>query len=143
MGQSVVALSYFFRFNCQLNPRIAKGEIDVASGQRPVGLKRTLTFFELIMASIAGIFGSGWLFGAFYAARDAGPSSILAWVIGAIAIGLMALVFAELGGRIPDAGGVARYPQYSHGRFMSFVVSWAAYIGYAATPPIESAAVMQ
>ena len=90
------------------------------------GLKRTLTFFELIMASIAGIFGSGWLFGAFYAAKDAGPSSIFAWVIGAVAIGLMALVFAELGGMIPDAGGVARYPQYSHGRFMSFVVSWAA-----------------
>lgn len=107
------------------------------------GLKRTLTFFELIMASIAGIFGSGWLFGAFYAAKDAGPSSIFAWVIGAVAIGLMALVFAELGGMIPDAGGVARYPQYSHGRFMSFVVSWAAYIGYAATPPIESDAVMQ
>lgn len=108
-----------------------------------VGLRREMSYLDLTMASLSGIVGSGWLFGAYYATQDAGPAAIFAWIFGAIAIGLMALLYMELSGMMPEAGGIARYPDVSHGRVTSFIISWGAYLGGAATPPIEAEAVMQ
>ncbi|MCF8567463.1 APC family permease [Alicyclobacillus tolerans] len=106
-------------------------------------LRREMSYLDLTMASLSGIVGSGWLFGAYYATSDAGPAAIFAWLFGAIAIGLMAFLYAELTGMLPAAGGVARYPNVSHGRVTSFIIAWCAYLGGAATPPIEAEAVMQ
>jgi amino acid transporter len=86
-------------------------------------LRHEMSFLDLTMASLSGIIGSGWLFGAFYATQDAGPSAIFAWVFGAIAIGLMAFLYAELTGIFPAAGGVARFPDVTHGRITSFIIS--------------------
>lgn len=106
-------------------------------------LRREMSYLDLTMASLSGIVGSGWLFGAYYATQDAGPAAIFAWIFGAIAIGLMALLYMELVGMMPEAGGIARFPDVSHGRVTSFIISWGAYLGGAATPPIEAEAVMQ
>ncbi len=107
------------------------------------GLKREMTRLDLLMASLGGIIGSGWLFGALFASNVAGPSSIISWVIGGVAVLLIGLVFAELGAMLPEAGGIARYPQYSHGSFTSFIMGWGAWIAYASVPAIEAEAVVQ
>ncbi|PWI57036.1 APC family permease [Sulfoacidibacillus thermotolerans] len=107
------------------------------------GFKRDLSLLDLIMASVGGIIGSGWLFGALYAAQDAGPAAILSWIIGGAAVLLIGLVYAELGGMLPESGSIARYPHYSHGHVTSFIMGWAAWIAYASVPAVEAEGVMQ
>ncbi|AEW04222.1 amino acid permease-associated region [Sulfobacillus acidophilus DSM 10332] len=107
------------------------------------GLKKELRMVDLLMASLGGIIGSGWLFGSLYAAQIAGPSAIFAWVIGGIAVLLIGLVYAELGAMIPESGSIARYPHYSHGHLTSFIMGWAAWIAYASVPAVEAEGVMQ
>lgn len=65
-------------------------------------LKHELSLLDLIMASLGGIIGSGWLFGALYAANAAGPVSIWSWLLGGFAVILIGLVYAELAGMQPD-----------------------------------------
>lgn len=107
------------------------------------GLRHEMSFWDLVMASLGGIIGSGWLYGSWKGGFLAGPSAIFAWIIGGICVLLLGLVFAELGGALPEAGGIVRYPHYSHGSFVSFLMSWAAVIAYASVPPIEADAAVQ
>ena len=46
------------------------------------GMDRGVGFLGLLWASEGSIIGSGWLFGALTAASIAGPSAIIAWVVG-------------------------------------------------------------
>jgi amino acid transporter len=79
--------------------------------RRP-GLRREIGFIGLLWASGGSIIGSGWLFGAQGALATAGPAAIISWAVGGLAIMLLALVHAELGGMYPVAGGTARFPHY-------------------------------
>lgn len=107
------------------------------------GLRKELGFLDLTMTSLGAIIGSGWLFGSLYASQVAGPAAVVSWIIGGIAVMLIGLIYAELGGMIPESGGIARYPQYSHGHLTSFIMGWAAWIAYASVPAIEAEAVVQ
>ena len=60
--------------------------------------------------------GSGWLFGAYKAAKIAGPGAVYAWLIGGAAILCIALTYVQLGSMLPKTGGMARYMDYTHGR---------------------------
>lgn len=95
------------------------------------------------MVSITGVIGSGWLFGSFNAAKTAGAGSIVAWVLGAFAILLSTLPNSELVGMFPRAGGAMRYPMYSHGSFVGFMVAWGSWIPGAAGAATEASAVIQ
>src|SRR4051794_41590049 len=83
--------------------------------RRPVSLKREIGLIGLLWASVGSIIGSGWLFGAQKALITAGPAAIISWVIGGVAILVLALVHAELGGMYPVSGGSARFPHYAFG----------------------------
>jgi amino acid transporter len=107
------------------------------------GLRKEMGLGDLTMASLGAIIGSGWLFGALASAAIAGPGAVLAWVIGGIAVMLIGLVYAELGGMLPESGAIARYPQYTHGSLVSFIMGWGAWIAYASVPAIEAEAVVQ
>jgi amino acid transporter len=89
------------------------------------------------------IIGSGWLFGAWKAAKIAGPAAIVAWVIGAIVILAIALTYAELGAMFPESGGMVRYARYSHGALVGFVSAWANWIAIVSVIPIEAEAAIQ
>nr|WP_089105665.1 APC family permease [Streptomyces hyaluromycini] len=88
-------------------------------------------------ASVGSIIGSGWLYGAEKAVGVAGPAAIISWVIGAIAIVLLALVHAELGGMFPVAGGTARYPHYAFGGLAGMSFGWFSWLQAATVAPIE------
>ncbi len=110
---------------------------------KTTGLKREMSRLDLTMAGLGAIIGSGWLFGVLYASNDAGPASIFGWLIGGVAVALIGLVYAELSGMIPEAGGIARYPHLTHGSLTGFMMGWAAFIAYATVPAIEAEAVIQ
>jgi amino acid transporter len=107
------------------------------------GLRREIGFIGLLWASAGSIIGSGWLFGAQSALAVAGPAAIISWVIGAVAILLLALVHAELGGMYPVAGGTARFPHYAFGGAVGASFGWFSWLQAATVAPIEVMAVIQ
>ena len=106
-------------------------------------LRRELGTVGLLFTSVGSIIGSGWLFGALNASKIAGPAALLSWVIGGIAMLLLALVHAELGGMYPVAGGSARFPAYAFGSLAGFAGGWFAFLGAVTTAPIEVEAALQ
>ena len=100
-------------------------------------LKRSVGFFGLMFVSLGSIIGSGWLLGALNAAEQAGPASILSWILGGGMLTLLALTYAELGATYPVAGGSARFPYYSHGALAGFTSGWAAWLQSVFIAPIE------
>ncbi len=100
-------------------------------------LRRSVGFYGLMFVSLGSIIGSGWLLGALNAAKDAGPASILSWMLAAAMLSLLALTYAELGAAYPVAGGAARYPYYSHGPIAGFTAGWASWLQAVFIAPIE------
>jgi amino acid transporter len=106
-------------------------------------MKKSLNLLQLTFASTSAIIGSGWLLGIYASAKDAGPASIFSWFISGFAVMLLALVYSEIGGMLPAAGGLARYPKYTHGAFLGFIASWLLIIAGAAVSTIETEATVQ
>ncbi len=108
-----------------------------APAARRTGLRREIGFIGLLWASAGSIIGSGWLFGAQKALIAAGPAAIISWGIGAIAIVLLALPHAELGGMWPVSGGTARFPHYAFGGAAGASFGWFSWLQAATVAPIE------
>jgi amino acid transporter len=100
-------------------------------------LRRDIGLIGLLWASVGSIIGSGWLYGAKNAVVVAGPAAVISWGIGAVAIVLLALVHAELGGMFPVAGGTARYPHYTFGGLAGMSFGWFSWLQAATVAPIE------
>ncbi|MEU8923338.1 APC family permease [Kitasatospora sp. NPDC048545] len=107
------------------------------SGTTHRSLKRQIGLIGLMWASVGSIIGSGWLYGAKNGVVAAGPAAVISWGIGAVAIVLLALVHAELGGLFPVAGGTARYPHYAFGGLAGMSFGWFSWLQAATVAPIE------
>jgi amino acid transporter len=94
-------------------------------------------------ASETSIIGSGWLFGAFGAAQLAGPAALIGWIIGGVAVIILALVHAELGAMYPVAGGTARFPHIAFGSVAGISFGFFSWLQAVTVAPIECFAVMQ
>jgi amino acid transporter len=105
-------------------------------------LRKEVKFIGLIWASVGSIIGSGWLYASFDGAQIAGTAVILSWIIGLIALMILAFVHAELGGMFPQAGGTARYPHYTFGSVTGASFGWFSWLQAAAVAPVEVLAVM-
>jgi amino acid transporter len=116
-------------------------ERPVATRQR--GFRRDVGLVGMLFVSLGSIIGSGWLFGALYAAQQAGPAALIAWGLGAVFMLVLALIHAELGGAYPVAGGTARFPHYSHGSMVGYTIGWLWWVGAATVAPIEVEAALQ
>jgi amino acid transporter len=101
------------------------------------GLSRNVGFFGLLLTSEGSIIGSGWLFGALVCATIGGPAAIIAWLIGSVAVILLALVHAELGGMFPVSGGTTRFPYYAFGGLAGASFGWFSWLQAVGTAPIE------
>lgn len=103
----------------------------------PGHLKRSVGFWGLMFVSLGSIIGSGWLLGALNATEVAGPASVISWVLAAVMLAVLALVYAELGAAYPVAGGTGRFPYFSHGPLAGFTAGWASWLQAVAIAPIE------
>ncbi|MFE7356522.1 APC family permease [Streptomyces sp. NPDC057543] len=101
------------------------------------GLKREIGLIGLIWTSEGSIIGSGWLFGALFAAQAAGTAALISWGIGALAIIVLAFVHAELGAMYPVAGGTARFPHYAFGSAAGASFGWFSWLQAVTVAPIE------
>src|SRR5690349_3083532 len=106
-------------------------------------IRRDVGPFALMFTGLGSIIGSGWLFGAWNAAKLAGPGAIWAWVLGAAIILSIALTYAELGAMFPESGGMVRYGHYSHGSLVGFIAAWSNWIAIVSVVPVEAEASVQ
>lgn len=113
------------------------------AGNSDSKLKRDMGLIGLLFACVGSIIGSGWLFGALYAAEAAGPASIISWLLGGILMMFIALCYAELGTMFPVSGGVVRYPHFAFGSFASYTTGWITWFAAASTTAIEVLAALQ
>ena len=104
---------------------------------------RRIGFIALLFVSVGGILGSGWLFGPLYAVQLAGPAALVAWMIGGLAIMVIALNFAELGSMLPLNGGITRYALLSYGRTVGFFASLSSWLTFTVIVAAEVQAVLQ
>ncbi len=108
-----------------------------------VGLKREMGFIGATWASETSIIGSGWLFGSFFAAQAIGGAALIAWLLGGIAVIILALVFAELGAMYPVAGGTARFQHFAFGSVAGISFGFFSWLQAVTVAPIECFAVMR
>ncbi len=106
-------------------------------------VRRELDERSLLFLSVGAIIGSGWLFAALDAARGAGGSSVLAWIIAGAMVTTIALVYAELGTMFPVDAGTARFPLYGFGGVTGFFSGWFTWIGTVCIAPIETEAALR
>jgi amino acid transporter len=107
------------------------------------GLRRDVGFFGLLWISAGTTLGSGWLFSAFVALAIAGPAALISWVLAALIMTPVALVFCELGAMFPESGGPGRYASHAFGSLAGATFGWFSYLQAAAIAPIEVLAAIQ
>jgi len=108
-----------------------------------VGLKREIGLIGATWASETSIIGSGWLFGSYFAAQAVGSAALICWVLAGIAVIILALVHAELGGMYPVSGGTARFPHFAFGSVAGISFGFFSWLQAVTVAPIECFAVMQ
>jgi amino acid transporter len=105
--------------------------------QVPPRLKRDVGLLPLFLVSAGSVIGSGWLLGALNASEVAGPAAIISWVVGAILLIGIALIYAELGSTYPISGGTARFTWIHTGTLGGFFAGTFSYLQAVAIAPIE------
>jgi amino acid transporter len=100
-------------------------------------LRREVGLVPLFMVSAGSVIGSGWLLGTLNASEVAGPAAIVSWIIGAILLIGIALVYAELGSAYPISGGTARFTWIHAGTLGGFFCGTFSYLQAVAIAPIE------
>jgi len=93
-----------------------------------VTLVRSLRRWDLVALVINSVVGAG-IFGLpsqVYAL--AGPYSLVAWAVSALAIGLIVLCFAEVGSRFGATGGPYLYTRVAFGPLIGFEVGWLMWV---------------
>src|SRR6266851_10368119 len=101
---------------------MATESVDTLTRPADVGLKREMGLF---------------------AAQAAGTAAILAWVIGGVAVIILALVHSELGAMYPVSGGTARFPHFAFGSVAGTSFGFFSWLQAVTVAPIECFAVMQ
>ncbi|MFC4495759.1 APC family permease [Streptomyces ovatisporus] len=106
-------------------------------------LRRDLGFWSLTGVAFGGMIGSGWLFGAYYAAKGAGPAALFSWPLAGGALILVGMVLVQLGATRPRAGGMVRWPMQAGGPLVGAVISWGVLLAVASALAAESSAIVQ
>ncbi|MDF0605447.1 APC family permease [Neisseriaceae bacterium TC5R-5] len=105
--------------------------------------KQQLSLTDLTFIGLGAIFGSGWLFAASHVSAIAGPAGIFSWLLGGFAVLLLGIVYCELGAALPRAGGVVRYPVFSHGPLLGYLMGFVTLIAFSSLIAIEVVAARQ
>lgn len=100
--------------------------------------KRKLSLLDLSLLGVGSMIGSGWLFGALKGAKDAGNLAWIAWLFGAVVVLFIGLVYGELAAMLPRAGGFVRYPQYTHGSLVGWLVGFSSMLAYSSVAGVET-----
>ncbi|HEY9164694.1 MAG TPA: amino acid permease [Candidatus Kryptonia bacterium] len=97
--------------------------------------RKTITLRHAVALYVSSVLGSGVLVLPGLAAKIAGPSSLIAWVLLSLASYPFAYTFASLSSRKPEAGGVYSFAKESFGPHVATLVGWLFALWYITGGP--------
>ena len=106
-------------------------------------MNKKLSTLQLVLMTLGGIIGCGWLFSPFYGFQLAGVGVIYSWCIAACIIIVIGTSFALMCNKFPIVGGIYRLTTITHNKRLSSVfllLGWLSYLVYA---PLEAQSVVQ
>jgi len=95
------------------------------------GLERSIRLPQAVALYVGAVVGAGVLILPGAAADEAGPASLIAWGFDGLLGIPIALTFARLAARFPDAGGVAVYATRAFGAAVGASVGWFYFVAAA------------
>ncbi len=119
----------------QMHKMFRKKEYDISDSQ----FEKKLGALALVMLGVGGTIGAGiFVITGKAAATMAGPAIVLSFIFAAVAVGISALVYAELGSSIPVSGGAYSYTYTTLGEFVAWIVGWNLILEYGLIVPAVS-----
>lgn len=95
------------------------------------GLARHLNLLDVSFIGVGAIIGAGiFVITGQAAATTAGPAIVIAFLIGAIAVGITALIYAEMSSIYPVSGSAYNYTYATLGEFFAWLVGWNLLLEY-------------
>lgn len=95
------------------------------------GLGRHLGVLDITFIGIGAIIGAGiFVITGQASATTAGPAIVLSFLIGAVAIGITALIYAELSSVYPVSGSAYSYTYATLGELFAWLVGWNLLLEY-------------
>ncbi|GHJ48393.1 amino acid permease [Catellatospora sp. TT07R-123] len=108
---------------------------DTAAADRSPAAHGRLTLPQGAALYVGAVLGTGVIALPALAVQAAGPASLLAWLGLVLLSAPLALTFAALGARFPDAGGVSTYARNAFGPRWAAAVGWCFYFAVPAGAP--------
>lgn len=102
-----------------------------ADAQQSPGLRKHIGLGHGIALYVSAILGAGVLVLPGQVASLAGPASLVSWAIACLMGVPLAVLFAGLARRYPDAGGVATYVSHGLGRTVGGIAGWMFFVAGA------------
>lgn len=99
-------------------------------GLETIALSRSLGLFTVTMIGVGGMIGAGIFVLTGIAAGLAGPALVLAFLLNGIITLFTALVYAELGSAIPEAGGGYLWVKEGLGGAQGFLAGWMSWFAH-------------
>ncbi len=94
-------------------------------------LARSLSEFDITMIGVGAMIGAGIFVLTGIAAGTTGPSLMLAFGLNGVVTIFTAMVYAELGSAIPEAGGGYLWVRDALGRQQGFLAGWMSWFSHA------------
>lgn len=95
------------------------------------GLGRHLNLLDVSFIGVGAIIGAGiFVITGQAAATTAGPAIVLSFLVAAVAIGITALIYAEMSSIYPVSGSAYNYTYATLGEFFAWLVGWNLLLEY-------------
>lgn len=106
-------------------------------------MKKTLSLWNFFTIGFGAMIGTGWiLLVGDWIVLGGGPiAAMTAYLICALFLIPICMVFGELGAAIPVAGGIIEYVDRTYGRKLSYVTGWFLVLGNGILPAWSAIAV--
>lgn len=108
-----------------------------------MGLKRSLTYFDLTAIVVGSIVGADIYIASSLTANIMGPAALLVWVAAGFCAMVIALVFAYCSYYVPKVGGPFAFVSAAFDDFYGFLTGWSIWIAEVLSLPVFAIAFTQ
>ena len=125
---SLIQAIFLGRKRYIIGPQPFKGQDSVLSG---ADLSRDMTVTQATMTGVGAMIGAGIFVLTGIAAGIAGPGLLVAFAFNGVIATLIAMVYAELGSAMPEAGGGYIWARAGLGERQGFLTGWMSWFAAA------------
>jgi amino acid transporter len=125
---SLIQVTFLGRKRYVIGPKPYKGQDTVLSG---ADLSRDMTATQATMTGVGAMIGAGIFVLTGIAAGIAGPGLLVAFAFNGVIATIIAMVYAELGSAMPEAGGGYIWARAGLGERQGFLGGWMSWFAAA------------